>query len=671
MAAETPSLSALAQVTNPRCAYSVEPSAGNGYSCHKVKHESFGDTGSEFRNTQRTSLSSLNEMLMRPFSTVTQKQCSFPLNEETLVKLIDAGLRRCICPDAMNLSTGIRAVHEGQKLPLCEFAPNIFNRGYSQKFEEQAIFIAGIASILASLWPTANQNPAKSRNLVRSDTSDVDTYNHRSQAKELLRNDLWVALANGIRIDKSRRRLSPLSSVRGSVHGEHSGGQPSMESSMVTQNMDIEYLWEGLAKDQEEIFDGETPPAIEVSPVSERLGRHGFLDQSSISGVTSTWNHGIQDVTTSGCYDANFEAEGLEEVDVNNFFLEADISTCQPDQRRSRTQSSTQGSDVSMLTAIVRMGTDTTQEAHDIEPPGVIGRQSSLTQNVIRMHPLRKRERAEYGAHSNDLEERGATLYESTVSQGIGNVSYEEPFATTESFDSCSGQNTPLEPKSSTTITDCGLISIFQDAIYDSAEDEYILDFPMTLSTTESEQLTNSSLSDVLGNDHLLWHMWKRRASVAPRGQEDVEDMRTLYESDPDMKLFGKGWCLGTSDMSPSSNEDPMLQELTTRTRKSSSSASPMSDRRSYFGPTRSTSSSSSSSSSSTGQATSDPKLQRRGSIMKRFSWGGRQHATELIGLEMTNLNGRDFEVKRRRTMDDYAMMEKETNSDDSHDMLF
>jgi len=37
----------------------------------------------------------------------------------------------------------------------------------------------------------------------------------------------------------------------------------------------------------------------------------------------------------------------------------------------------------------------------------------------------------------------------------------------------------------------------------------------------------------------------------------------------------------------------------------------------------------------------------------------------------MSNLSGRDFEVKRRRTMDDYATMEKESNGDDSNEMLF
>jgi hypothetical protein len=605
-------------------------------------------------------------MSARPVSTETKEQCSLPLNEEALIRLIDAGLRRCICPDVMNLSAGIRAVHEGQKLPLCEFAPNIFNRGYSQNFEQQAVFIEGLAGILASFWSTASQNPAKSDILVRSDPGDVDNYGHQGQTRELLRKDLWTALAIGIRNDKSTRRLSALWSASSSLNGKHWGRQPSMDSSIVMQNMEIEYLWEGFAKDHKEEFDGETPPGIEVSSISEKLGIHGFLNQSSISGVTSAWNHGSQDATTSGCYVAEIGSGGPEEVDINNFFHEADISSCQTDQRRSRTHSSTQGSDVSMLTAMVRTGTHTIQETHEIERPGVIGRRSSLTQNVIRMHPLRKHERGEYGAHSNGCEERGAALYESTVSQWVGNVLGEELFATTRPFYSCSSQHPPLELDSSPTITDHGLISILQDAIYDSAEDEYILDFPMTLSTTESEQLTNSSLSDVLGNDHLLWHMWKRRASVAPRGQQDVEDMRTLYESDPDMKLFSKGWAADASDMSSSSNEDPMLQDLTTRPRKSSSPASPMSDRRSYFGPSRS-----SSSSSSTGQAASDPKLQRRGSIMKRFSWGGRQHATELTGLEMTNLNGRDFEVKRRRTMDDYATMEKETHSDDSHEMLF
>ncbi|KEF61276.1 uncharacterized protein A1O9_02841 [Exophiala aquamarina CBS 119918] len=431
------------------------------------------------------------------------------------------------------------------------------------------------------------------------------------------------------------------------------------------QNMEIQYDWESFVKDREGVFDREISSAVEDRSLSETQGTPGIVKQSSIIGVTSVWNHGTEDAAMARYHDANSGSQGPAEVAINRFFHETDISMCEGDERRSWTHSSIQGSDVSMLTALVRQAPHFSQEAHAIEAPSMIGNRSSLTQDIIRLHPL-KHETEEDGTHSNGYEERGAGLYESTVLQWVDSISGEEVFAPNEPSDHCSSQDILLGLYLGTTITDDGLLSNIQDAIYDSTEEDNLLDFPMPLSTTESEHLSNSSLSEVLGNDHLLWHMWKRRGSVAPRGEQDAEGMRTLYESDPDMKLFSKDWGVDASEMSSSSNQDPMLQEMSSRSRKTSSPTSPMSERRSYFGPTRS-----SSSYSSSGQASPDPKLQRRGSIMKRFPWGGRQHSSELTGLEMTNLNGRDFEVKRRRTMDDYATMEKETHGDDSNEMLF
>lgn len=662
--AESSSKSADFQTNIPSCADLIGHFTSCG--CRKAQHGNLDGSEDGLRKSQRTCLVNSTQTLGRHLFTETAKEDPYSLNKETLVRLIDDGLRRCICPDAVNLNPGIGAVRECQKLPLSEFAPNIFNRGYNRNFEQQAVFVAGIARILASFLSASRPNPATSGNVTRKDSADEYDYGCQVRTRERLLKNLWTALAKGIRGDKSARRLSSLWFARGPPGGEPLGRQTSMDSSKVMQNIEIQDDWESSVRDQQGMFDGEIPPAGEDSSLSENRGTGELLNQSPISSITSVWNHGIENATAPRYHDANFGSEGPGEVDINRFFHATDTSMRRIDEKRSRTNSSPQGSDVSMLTALVRKAPHISQEAHAIKSPDVIRNRSSLTQNVIRMHPLRKHERGEYGTHSNGCEERGAGLYESTVLQWVDNLSDEELFAPNEPFDCCSSEDTRTELNSSATITDDGLISIFQDTIYDSTEEDNILDFPMPLSTTESEHLSNSSLSDVIGNDHLLWHMWKRRASVAPRGEQDVEDMRMLYESDPDMKLFGKGWGLDASNMSSSSNQDPMLQEMPSRSRKTGSPASPMSERRSYFGPTRS-----SSSSSSSGQETPDPKLQRRGSIMKRFSWGGRQHAAELTGLEMANLNGRDFEVKRRRTMDDYATMEKETHGDDSNEMLF
>lgn len=607
----------------------------------------------------------------------TEEQDIFPLNEEALIRLIDTVLRRSICPNARSISPSLSTVRECQTLPLCEFAPNIFCRGYSRNFEEQAIFIKGIASILASFWPTSGQNTAQSGIRVRNGAADVNQPGHQP-IRELFRQNLWAALALGLRNDKSARRLSPLSLNRCacSSHDEQSRQKPNMESSMAMPEMGGNHVWEGLAKEPKERVYVDIPQAIKDFSESEITGVHHLLNESSTYAVTSSWNEGVEDVAMPGCddMDLDFGNEMQDDVDIYHYIHGRESSTGPTDERRKRTNSLTQDSDVSMLSALARTVTDTMEEAETLQTSSMIGSDSSLTQNVIRTHPpyVSRRYMREDSADIKSCEERGTGFYESTISQWVGTISGVEPSAITEPYNYHPTQCPLVEVNSRTSITDHGLISIFQDAIYDSGEEENILDFPMTLSSTERERLTETSLSDVLGNDHLLWRMWQRRASVAPRGQEDVEDMKRLYESDPDMKLFGRDWSFDASDMGSSSNGDPMLQDMPTRLRKASSSASPVSERRSYFAQSRSSSNSSSSpgQTPSPGQIRPDPKLQRQGSIYKRFSWGGRHAAVEPAGLELTSRDDRDCEVKRRRMMEDYGPMDKGPNSDDSREML-
>jgi len=49
---------------------------------------------------------------------------------------------------------------------------------------------------------------------------------------------------------------------------------------------------------------------------------------------------------------------------------------------------------------------------------------------------------------------------------------------------------------------------------------------------------------------------------------------------------------------------------------------------------------------------------------MKKFSWRGRYHAAETTGLDMTKMDGRTKEVKRRKTMDDYEMVNRSHEQD-------
>lgn len=45
------------------------------------------------------------------------------------------------------------------------------------------------------------------------------------------------------------------------------------------------------------------------------------------------------------------------------------------------------------------------------------------------------------------------------------------------------------------------------------------------------------SLCDLLGNDHLIWQMWRRRSSTTP-SEELMLQLHTMFASDPDMRLL-------------------------------------------------------------------------------------------------------------------------------------
>lgn len=69
---------------------------------------------------------------------------------------------------------------------------------------------------------------------------------------------------------------------------------------------------------------------------------------------------------------------------------------------------------------------------------------------------------------------------------------------------------------------------------------------PTPISTIPGERSINEmdstnssqSLKEVLGDDMLLWSMWKRRPSTYPPGEDDAELLHNMFQNDPDMKLF-------------------------------------------------------------------------------------------------------------------------------------
>ena len=191
------------------------------------------------------------------------------------------------------------------------------------------------------------------------------------------------------------------------------------------------------------------------------------------------------------------------------------------------------------------------------------------------------------------------------------------------------------------------------------------------MSVMSFSQNNRTTLSDVLGNDHLLWHMWKRRASVCPPDDEQMLEMKTMYENDPDMRLLGRR---GSIDMQINFDNSDLLEgrqfdetpSVSPRTRSPAEQmeASPLEKRPSFFRRASKTIPRRSSTQKSAEKTSRAPGLLKRLSMTSKSSDSG----VEFDDLE---LESRAVEVKRRKTLEDYEMPDRLSDDQDMDDMLF
>ncbi|KIW70800.1 hypothetical protein, variant 2 [Phialophora macrospora] len=570
------------------------------------------------------------------------------LDEDVFSALLDVGFRTSICPKPIRPGAGVQCLMDQDGYHLCDVAPTTFALNYLQRLKEQSQFIPGISRLLQNFVTLASSSKSG------SDPSYQGPYSNGipGQGPEGLQTHLWHLLRNGVRNHESSRRLHPLKwsdRVRVSdsmlifphVFSRSSHVEPQDEACLQSESGSCEAIGE------DDLLDFHLD-----------LDHQANIPWNAIPVVTAAAVKGGDRLPREGLHDGN----GVQRVvEIYGFPFEGEAATS-PLQHESRkySKSVSQMSDVSMLLPCERPMKD----GRIIGQPQAIGGTSWLTQNVIRMHPLRQQQHQHDEVDLQRSARKRHSLYErpdlgwwSDTSDASDLPLEEEQYRNSHLDDACL---ISLCPSEKARVHDC------LDLQHDPGE-ERLPASVSPMSTRQTREGSSGSLAEVIGNDHLLWHMWKRRASVAPRGEEDITDMKTLFATDPDMKLFSSRWDLDPSDLSSSSNEDPMLQETTYNQSprdKANSPMTPNSERRSYFGPPRSPSSS-----GYVGRSSADPK--RRSSLIKRFTWGGRQNTPQAPGLDGSKLDQRAMEVKRRKTMDDYEMMDREASNDDSGDMLF
>jgi hypothetical protein len=582
-----------------------------------------------------------------------QKQASPQLCKQILNDLVDGALRCSIACKPLRLAPGIRVLHGIDDNRLCNRLPAVFVPQFAQQIQDRAGLISGIATLLTKF--VDSHCPTSQESSSIDGTGTPSELSHRSR---WLEQRLFSTTTEELKFGDAARRLPPLRtcpttgrpylmlnmprSVDGSVSKDGKGEEAPGAASMSSHADMIELSIDDVCHRCDLEIDGGVHhpnligPSSPPSSVWEELQTYG--DVTAICNLHQAF-------------------DGRELLDDNKITPHT--------ESRKHSLSLSRTSDVSMLCA--REGPINREQRVDCAPS--IGGSDSLTQNVIRMHPLRQQ------SHSN-----GEQLYpkRSWQETNVYQIDPEHCWWSDTDF----AKETPLQDLHALPI-DLNLIdndlsivlhsdedSDHEDAALEqksSSFDDLFCNSTDTTPMNQGDASTNASLSDVIGNDHLLWHMWKRRQSVAPRGQEDVIDMNKLFANDPDMKLFSSRWDLDPEDTSPGSSEDTTPQEDMTSPSDLSPKTPGSERRRSYFGPARTTSSSSS---SYVGRPAPDSK--RKSSLVKRFTWGGRQSCTHEATMDMPKRSPpRHVEIKKRRTLADYDTMEREARDDESGDMLF
>ena len=175
----------------------------------------------------------------------------------------------------------------------------------------------------------------------------------------------------------------------------------------------------------------------------------------------------------------------------------------------------------------------------------------------------------------------------------------------------------------------------------------------------------NYSLSALLSDDHLMWHMWQRRTSVAPLPDDAIE-LHDMFAEDPDMKLIG-GSRRASKPLHTLQNigDDEEMLEAEYSTNGTNSPTSPPSESSTMYADPfiPSTRKSAERPTSSCSARPAPPsRLSRGQSFLKRLSLSSRSSAgagsTSDIDMqqmeEFLNDKRRPLEIKARKKLEDY-----------------
>lgn len=574
---------------------------------------------------------------------VTQKS-ERPIFSKAIYPLTDIALRSLICPRPMRPPAAIASCQENTLISLANLAPAIFIPGYRDAVQSRAKFIPAIAKFLSQFLKHSGHQAQSGRNAQETQSIFIEPLAGKdiSQQKENVKRHLWMTLTNGVKNVESARKLKPL-------HVTRTGG-PQQSPSRTFE--DLLNLWRPSEGSDTTCSLEEGFEDLQLDEEQDFADSEDEYFSDLYDGILSRSATGDDNVTKAmnACFDDEF-LEVLSSSPLPDRTLGATsnlaCSTSKPDGtticKHTAVAAAHSGSHLShtaskdldaRLDSSDSQLNEATQRSMLHSRLDVIGGNDSSRAYVSRRHP------------SYTLED--------------GNTSRAEPLLL-EQFDThafIADRSDSLGYEQSSPSETQNIIDIVED------QHSTLLDnFDHDIEMPSYEKSNRSSLTDIIGGDHLLWQMWTKRRPSMIQTDEDMLEMHAMYAQDPDMRL------LDTHKELDNNGDDYMLDSETSNT-SSINSASSMDGRQDFvfpYGPNPVAErkhhhpfhlhkdSSPTSSQSDTSRPASRRKLSRGQSFLKRLS-GTRSSLEELSSSSrpFSRDEPRDVEIKRRKTLADY-----------------
>jgi hypothetical protein len=578
---------------------------------------------------------------------IRNRQSNRRSRSAAILPLADIAMRSLICSGPIRPPAAIIPCEGNPLFNLANLAPAVFIPGYREAVQSRATFIPTIAKFLCQVLQHSESkiHPAHSSRAPNTSIIEPSIDEENMVQKDKLKQHLWMTLTSGVKNVNSPRKLKPL-------HIARTGKVPvspcrTFEDIMNTWGPYEDYAMSPLVDGFEDLHLNEEQEFADTEDAYFSDLYDEFLSTSeTIKGNVATAIGLHFDDEISKVISSSPSSEG-----VLNATLNSACSNLWPERSLACAQEATTG----RLEGIASRGLRTILDSANSQlneatessiltcQSDMIGENGLSHDYVSRMLPSNTSEDEDSDSSRAEtllLEQFELRAFEapSSISPVYKRTS---PFETHDIIDANHHQT-----HKTLGISDCNI------------------EMP-------SYEKNRSSLTDVIGGDHLLWQMWtKRRPSMVPT-DDDMLEMHTMYAQDPDMRLLdthkeldgnGEDYMLD----SESSNTSSLNSASSTNTQQSFMfpyGPSPIAERKHHHPFHLHKDSPYPTSQSEAGRPNSRRKLSRGQSFLKRLS-GTRAslEETSTLSRPFSRDEPRELEVKRRKTLADH---DKASDSDD------